>query len=62
LKDRNDSYSLAPLREGQTFDIRFYKEGQNYPKKWLLSRPDPGSWGIYLYYEAERFDEVLTIL
>ena len=50
------------LWQGETrvATLDFIKRGQPIPKNNYY--PDPGSGGIYLYFEAERFDEVLTIL
>ena len=40
--------------------IDFIKEGIPIPANGYY--PDPGSWGIYVYYAAGRFSEVLHIL
>ncbi|MDD1751876.1 MAG: hypothetical protein LUQ38_02150 [Methanotrichaceae archaeon] len=50
------------LWQGETrvATLDFIKKGETIPKNGYY--PDPGSWVIYLYYEAERFNEVLAIL
>jgi antitoxin component YwqK of YwqJK toxin-antitoxin module len=46
--------------ETRVATLDFINKDQAMPKNNYYS--DPGSWGIYLYFEAERFNEVLTIL
>ncbi len=40
--------------------IDFIKEGIAIPANEYY--PDPGRWGIYIHYAAQRFNEVLRIL
>jgi hypothetical protein len=69
-----DKYSLGYYSQHHQMDARIYlwkgntrvatidfiKKGQTIPKN--LYDSNPGGWGIYMYFEAARFSEVLKIL
>jgi len=69
-----DKYSLGYYSQHHQMDARIYlwkgntrvatidfiRKGQTIPKN--LYDPNPGGWGIYMYFEAARFSEVLKIL
>lgn len=71
---RFDSYTLSYRSGHHQMDARIYCwdgrtrvgtidfiiEGIRIPANGYY--PDPGSWGIYVYYTAGRFSEVLHIL
>ena len=74
ISESFDDYSFGYYSQHHQMDARFYlwqgdtrvgtldfiKKGEIIPRNEYY--PDPGSWGIYLYFEAERFNEVLTLL